>query len=323
MQKDILLEKKKNAPSGLKIFSFCLALLPILALITIIVVLVINSVPAIKLAGWNLFSASYHPDRGSYGLFPAIWGTFLVVIVTMLIAVPVSLFMAILANDFSFGFVNTIVRWILGVFSGIPPIIFAVMTPIFFNIFIWPKFAGQGLAESALLKMVNNYDILPLYGSVLLGGILLSFLVIPFMAPLIDDVIHSIPHSLKEASLALGANRWHTLTHVTLPSSLAGLVNVIMLGILTAVGEAIIVSFAIGFGPTNLPSPLFDILERIAPLTSTIAGLSANGLVRFESGSPLPHAVSSFAALLLILIAFILLGAAAYLQKKFKKRFNP
>ena len=178
MQKDVLLGKRKNSTSTIKIITFILAFIPILALAAIIMSLFLNSRVAMHTGGWGLFSTSFDPARGLYGLLPAVWGTVLVVLVAMIIAAPVSLFLAILANDFSIGFLSTIVRWTLGVLSGIPPIIFAAMAPIFFELFIWPKFAGKGLTEPVLLKMAT-YSTLPLNGSTLLGGILLSLLIIP------------------------------------------------------------------------------------------------------------------------------------------------
>jgi len=142
------------------------------------------------------------------------------------------------------------------------------------------------------------------------------------MAPLMDDAIHNVPHALKEASLSLGADRWHTLTAVTIPSALSGIGGAIELGILTALGETIIVAYAVGFMADNLPTPLFDILQRVAPLTSTIAGISAGNFTRAE-GSALQNSLSNFIALLLLVMAFVILGIATYIQRRLNKRLSP
>jgi len=323
MQKGII-GKRKSKLTGIKIITFVLAFIPIAALLAIILSLVLNSRMAIHAGGWTLFSTRFDPTeidptKRSYGLLPAVWGTCLVVLVAMIIATPVSLFLAILANDFSVGFLGTIVRWALGLLSGIPPIIFAAMAPVFFELFIWPKFAGKGLSEPVLLKMAP-YSALPLNGSTLLGGILLALLIIPFLAPLIDDAIKNVPSTFKEASFSLGANRWHTLIYVTLPSAISGISSALMLGILTAMGESVIVAFAIGFEVDKIPSPLFDILKRAAPLTSAVVGFSAGGFSPSSSG-PLLTSIGNFAGLILLLVAFIILGISTYLQSRFKKRF--
>jgi phosphate transport system permease protein len=312
------------------IFSFrtiflILALIPVLALILITINLVAGSSTAIHIMGFKLFQTTFIaspepppviPNLLHYGILPALWGTFLVVVLSIFIAFPVSLSFAILANDFSFGWMNTIIRGLIGFLSGIPPIIYAVMTSTFFLWFMWAKFAGKGLP----LEQLPPPDLLPSNAScTLLGGIMLALLIIPFMTPLLDDVIQNVPGTLKEASLALGTNRWHTLKAVTIPYALPGIISALILGILTALGEAIIVAYAIGFGSTNLPQPLFDVLERTAPLTSTIAGLSAGGLTRSQIIGPIGHSVASFMGLLLLLIAFVLLGISFYFQRKLRK----
>jgi phosphate transport system permease protein len=153
----------------------------------------------------------------------------------------------------------------------------------------------------------------------LLGGFMLSLLIIPFMSPLLDDAIQNVPHTMKEASFALGANRWHTLKSITIPYALPGIINALILGILTALGEAIIVAYTIGFGARTLPSPIFDLLQRTAPLTSTIAGLSAGGLTQSQDTGPIGLSVASLMGLLLLLAAFVLLGVSIFLQRKSRK----
>ena len=160
--------------------------------------------------------------------------------------------------------------------------------------------------------------ILPYSNSTLLGGIMLSLLIIPFLAPLIDDAIKDVPHSLKEASMSLGASRWHTLKTVTLPYALSGITSACGLGILKAMGDVVIVGMVISF-ESSLPSPLFDILKSTATLTSTGAGFSGG----FTQGAanPLRNSAANFTGLLLLVLAFIILALIPVLQKKFKKRY--
>ena len=302
-----------------------LALIPVLALVLITINLVMGSSTAIGTLGLKLFKGVFapsseappvYPNSLAYGLLPALWGTFLVVSISILIAFPVSMAFAVLSNDFSIGWINTMIRGIMGFLSGIPPIIYAVMGSTFFLWFMWPKFEGKGLPLASLPPP----NMLPSDSSCnLLGGIMLALFIIPFMTPILDDAIQNVPNTLKEASFALGANRWYTLMSVTIPYALSGIVNALILGILTAMGEAIIVAFAIGFGARTLPSPLFDLLQRTAPLTSTIAGLSAGGLTGSHETGPIGLSVASLMGLLLLLVAFALLGVSMYFQRKFKK----
>lgn len=126
-----------------------LAMVPVVVLILITINLVIGSSHAIGTLGFRLFSSQFSPspetppvfvNRLSYGLLPALWGTFMVVLIAMLFAFPVSMAFAILANDFSFGWINTLIRWIISFLSGIPPIIYAVMGSTFSSGSCGPNF---------------------------------------------------------------------------------------------------------------------------------------------------------------------------------------
>jgi len=314
---------------NIKTLFFILALVPVIALILITVNLAVGSVHAINTLGLRLFSNTFtlgveqinaNPASLHYGLLPALWGTFLVVLISVCIAFPVSLAIAILANDFSRGHLGTIIRWFIGVLSGIPPIIYALMGAVFFGWFFFPKFAGQGLSASTNPPLPLP-GMLPTDAScTLLGGLMLSLLLIPFLTPLLDDALHSVPGDLKEASLSLGANRWHTVKTITIPFALPGIISALLLGILTSLGESIIVAYCIGFTSSALPKPIFDILQRAAPLTSTIAMLAGGGFSLSTTVGPVGKSVASFAGLLLLIIAFVILGVTFYLQLKMKRR---
>lgn len=318
--------KKGNPIFNVKNLFFILAIIPVVALVLITINLIIGSIPAIKTLGPRLFSGTFilstEPATSTtrdlnYGIVPALWGTFLVVLLSMLIATPASMAIAIFCNDFSKGFVSSAIRSVLGVLSGIPPIIYAFMGSIFFLTFFWAKFAGKGLP----LEMLPPPNQLPSDAScTLLGGLMLALLIIPFMSPLLDDAMQNVPSSLKEASFSLGANRWHTLTSVTFPYALPGIAHALILGMLTALGETIIVAYTIGFVAAKLPVPLFDVLKRVAPLTSTIAVLSTGGFSGMQLIGPIGHSVANFIGLLLLVIAFAILGLSDYLQRRLKRK---
>jgi len=321
--------KIKSSIWNVRTIFLILSIIPVIALSLITLNLILGSVHAISTLGLNLFSNSFslgiepakaNPATLHYGLLPALWGTFLVILISICVAFPVSLALAILANDFSTGFLSTAIRWLIGILSGIPPVIYALMGSVFFIWFFFPKFAGQGLS-SITNPPLPSPQMLPSDAScTLLGGLMLALLLIPFITPLLDDAFQSVPATLKEASLSLGANRWYTLKSITIPNALPGIVNSLLLGILTALGEAIIVSYCIGFSTRSLPTPVFDVLQRTAPLTSIIATLAGGGFSSSKLVGPIGTSVASFAGLLLLIVAFIILGVTSYLQRKMKAR---
>ncbi len=301
-----------------------LASIPLAALLFIIINLIVNSLPAINAVGFKgLFSTQisgvFTTNQELYGIIPGIWGTVLVTFVSILIALPVSLAMAIFSSEFTLGFLGKGMRTLLGILGGIPYIIYALMGAVFVRAFILPKFADPGVQPGDLGEAWLTRGAMPEINSTLLGGILLSLFIIPFLAPLFDDAIRSVPHQLKEASLSLGANRWETLIRVILPAASSGIISASSLGILKAMGDVVIVGLAIGF-ESGLPNPLFDILERVAPLTSTGAGFVGGFLL--TAYKPIRTSAANFTGLVLLVMAFIVLVLIPVLQRRFKRRFS-
>jgi phosphate transport system permease protein len=254
---------------------------------------------------------------------PALWGTFLVILIALLLAIPASLTMAIIANETGIGWLQRGLRGILGIFSGIPPVVYALLSIVFVTTVIGPKFSGLGGPYEATAPPGMswwNVSNMPTNGSTILGGIMIALLIIPFMAPLLDDAIHNVPHDLKEASLATGASRWQTLTGITLPYAMSGIFSAISLGALKGMGDVIIIGWCVGY-ESGLPNPIYDIFEKTASLTSTAAGL-AGGFSGVSSTTGLRIPVAYFSGLLLLVMATVFMLAIQILAKTFKKKYS-
>ncbi len=318
----------KTRVNWVKIILHPLALIPVIILLYIVIALVIESVPALTKIGLgelfgSKFAGAFSTGIPVFGLLPAIWGTIMLIFIAMSIAFTVSLAMSIMSSEFPLGFLGRGIRGLLGILSGIPPIIYALSSAVFAKLFIVPNFTGASIPREQFPPAGMTWwtpGTLPVEQSILLGGILLALLVIPFIAPLFDDSIRNVPRELKEASLALGANRWYTLMHVTLPYAVSGIIPATSLGILKAMGDVMIAVWAVGFIAPELPNPIWDVFERIAPLTALGVGLNG-GWGQVKPGDTLSSSVAYFSGLLLLIAAFTILGLASFLQKKLKGRF--
>jgi phosphate transport system permease protein len=104
------------------------------------------------------------------------------------------------------------------------------------------------------------------YG-VLAGGLVLAVMVFPIIIAVAEDVIHSVPQGLREASLAVGATRWQTVRHVVLSRALPGVVAAVVLGFSRAFGETMAVLMVVG----NVPQVPRSVFDAAYPLTALIA----------------------------------------------------
>jgi len=164
------------------------------------------------------------------------------------------------------------------------------------------------------------WDLTGLSNSTLLGGMLIALLVIPFMTPLIADAMRDVSSSAREASLALGANRSYTLRKVILPLAMPGIVGAVALGTLKALGDTLIVAFAVGWSADSIPQPLLDVLERTPSLAAQSAGLIGTFETLNDSCKPAECAVGYSSALLLLLVAGVVVLFLTYVQARGRRR---
>lgn len=320
-----------------RIASLVLALFPVAALVFVVASLLVRAWPAVAelglphLFGNELASQFIRRRDPVYGLLGPIWGTLLASLVALSVALPASLSLAIVSREFRVPYLSRTIGVLMGVLSGIPPIVYALMGVFFMEIFVRPKFGGWELADnSAKAAIMGTLEysqvLLPVQmpNSTLLGGLMLGLLVIPFMAPLIEDAIKNVPEDLREGSYALGAGRWHTLTRVVLPAALPGLAAAATLGALKAVGEVTIPFFIIGSAMhvIQVPTPPWDVLERVSPLSSAGAGLMGGMSGEGEGDKVLSISVAYFAGFLLLLVAFSIMGLASVVENRLARRMR-
>ena len=191
----------------------------------------VNALPAFSdpgvLAFFDTKSISMYSAQGAvavaYGLVPALLGTVMIVGIALAIAVPVSISLALVTTEFQMGPLGRILRPVVTLMSGIPPIVYAA-SMLLLQLVMIPKFAADSTYDTfGPTKIGANPTNWPPAGvpfsagsypwesslgnSTLLGGLLVALLVIPFMTPMIADAFRNVPNSIREASLALGANR--------------------------------------------------------------------------------------------------------------------
>jgi len=188
-------------------------------------------------------------SNSKYSILPLLVSTGLVALGSMLIAVPLGILTAAFLSELAGTRLQAILKPIIEMLAAIPSVAIG---------FLGIVLVGPGIAK--LFGMQNGLNALN-------GSVLLAVMALPTIITISEDAINAIPKSHREASLALGANKWETLFRVTLPAALPGLIAAVMLGLGRALGETMTVLMATG-NSSALPS---GFLDSIRTITATIA----------------------------------------------------
>ncbi|MEL6584235.1 MAG: phosphate ABC transporter permease subunit PstC [Pseudomonadota bacterium] len=244
------------------------AVVAILTTVGIVLALVGTTLDFFANIGWNvhkfLFGIHWSPlsgvsqgqlDPDRVGAIPLFAGTFMITIIAMLVAVPVGLFAAIYLSDFASNRTRAWAKPLLEVLAGVPTVVYGFFAAITVAPFVRDTGASLGLATSS--------------SSALAAGMVMGIMIIPFISSLSDDVINSVPQSLRDGSYGLGATKAETIRQVVLPAALPGIVSAVLLGISRAVGETMIVVMAAGQGANLTWNPL----EAVTTVTVQIVML--------------------------------------------------
>jgi len=224
------------------------ALLVFALLAAILVSLVIGSELTLRKYGPGfLWSAQWDPVQENFGGLVPIYGTLVTSAIAMLIGVPVSFGIALFLTELAPAWLKRPLGTAIELLAAIPSIIYGmwglfVFAPMF-QTHVQPKLI-EALADVPGLGLLFAGP--PLGIGMLTAGLILSIMVIPFIAAVMRDVFELVPSLLKESAYALGATTWEVVWRVVLPYTKVGVVGGIMLGLGRALGETMAVTFVIG-----------------------------------------------------------------------------
>ena len=226
-----------------------LAAFTVLALLAAIIgSLIVGSLPAIHTFGLGfLTSTEWDPVNDNFGALVPIIGTLITSGIALLIAIPVSFGIAIFLTELSPNWLRRPLGIAVELLAGIPSIIYGM----------WGLFIFAPLFADHVEPWINNHiGMLPVIGAffsgppmgigILTAGIILSIMIIPFIASVMRDVFDVVPPMLKESAYGLGSTTWEVMWKVVLPYTKIGVVGGIMLGLGRALGETMAVTFVIG-----------------------------------------------------------------------------
>jgi len=241
-----------------------------------------------------LFGMEWYPtyDPPSFGIFPLIFGSLIVTILATSIAVPLGVMAAIYISEIAPQGIKEILKSVIELLAGIPSVVLG-----FFGMVVVAPWLQDTFDLPTGLNIIN-------------ASMILAIMAIPTISSLSEDALYAVPREFKEASYALGATKFETITQVIIPSALSGISTAVMLGMARVIGETMVVLMVAG-GAAAIPGSIFD---SVRPMPASIA--AEMGEAPFRSA----HYQALFAigiVLFFMTLAFNLV--ADYVSHKFRQ----
>jgi phosphate transport system permease protein len=202
---------------------------------------------------------------GKFGILPLMCGTLLVTAGAAVIALPIGLGTAVYLSEYATSQVREIVKPVLEVLAGIPSVVFGYFAVVTISPWIRDVFPSAGVF------------------SALSASIVVGFMILPMIVSLSEDVLRSVPRSLREAAYALGATKLDVTVKVVIPAAISGIVAAFLLALSRAIGETMAVTLAAGNRPNLTLNPLESIQTMTAYIVEVSQGDTPAGTVEYRS----------------------------------------
>ncbi|PIT77610.1 phosphate ABC transporter permease subunit PstC [Limnohabitans sp. B9-3] len=286
------------------------SLLVLAALLGIIISLFVNAWPTFQKFGFHfLWRIEWDIINSEFGAAIAVVGTIASAGIALLLAVPLAFGVAVFLTETCPTWLRRPLGTSIELLAAVPSIIYGM-----FGLFVFaPLFADY--VQVPLKQVLGGMPLVGfLFGGatngmgILAAGVVLAFMVLPFVAAVMRDVFEITPPILRESAYGLGCTTWEVVRKVVLPYTQKGVIGGIMLGLGRALGETMAVTFVIG-NANRMPTSLFS------PGTS-IASVLAN---EFGEAEALHFSTLFALGFLLFVITFVVLAAAKVMIMRTEK----
>lgn len=231
-----------------------------------------------------LTGTEWAPQNGRFGILPLLCGTMLVTAGAALVAVPLGLGTAIYLSEYATPIVREVVKPALEILAGIPSVVFGYLAII--------------VISPIIRDVVPNAD--PVNAAC--AAIVVGFMILPTVISLSEDVLRSVPRSLREGAYALGATKLDVTVKVVVPAAISGIIASFLLAVSRAIGETMAVTLAAGGTPRITANPFESIQTMTAYIVEKTAGENPYGTIEYRT---------IFAVGLTLFVSTMLLNLAA------------
>jgi phosphate transport system permease protein len=250
---------------GFKKATTAVALSVVALTLLLVYYMMVHAIPAIQKFGWHfLVTSAWDPVRDIFGALPFIYGTIVSSVLALLIAVPVSLGIAVYLAELAPQWIRQPLSFLIELLAAIPSVIYG----------LWGIFVLAPFLRATVQPFISHYlGFLPIFQGMFYGvgmftaGIILSIMIIPTISSVSREVILTVPFTQREAAVALGATPWETIRLSVLGYARTGILGAVILGLGRALGETMAVTMVIGNRPeisASLFAPSYTMASVIA-----------------------------------------------------------
>ncbi len=297
------MSKRKSLTGG--IFIGATALSAFLIIAVIIVLLVVIILGGKGTFSWEFLTAFPTDGMMKGGIFPAIYGTALLVLIMSVAAVPFGTITAIYLTEYASekSILAQTIRFAVRTLATVPSIIFGL-----FGLGFFIKFVGGGMDNFFLggeLKWGQP--------NILWASLTMALLTLPVVIVSVEEAIRTVPRELREASLALGATKWETIKRIVLPGSRAGIMTGTILAVSRGAGEVAPILFTgAAYYLATLPTSLSDQFMNLGYHIYIMATQSAN----VDQTLPIQFATT----MVLLMLTFMLNLTAVIIRARLRRK---
>jgi phosphate transport system permease protein len=269
---------------------------------------------AFQTFGWTFVTGKdWDVVAGKFGAFVPIYGTLVTSAIALIIAVPVSIGIALFLTDIAPRWSRGPIAIAIELLAAIPSIIYGM-----WGLFIFAPFMAAHVEPWLSDHLGNSALVGPLFSGppigigMLTAGIVLGIMVIPFISSVAREVFSAVPAPLKESAVALGSTRWEILSRVTLPYTRSAVIGAVFLGLGRALGETMAVTFVLGNA--------HDLSASLLMPSNSIAAAIANEFT--EADTDLYRSSLIALGFLLFVVTFIVLTIAKLMLARLNRQFG-
>jgi len=210
-----------------------------------------------------LWTSIWDPVAEEFGALPFIYGTLVTSLIALVVAVPLGLGSAIFLAELAPRRVSNACTFAIELLAAVPSVILGLM-----GIFLLvPAVRAVEPFLDRTLGFLPFFRGHPYGVGMLAGGLILVFMILPYITSISREVLLAVPRPLKEAMLALGATRWEVVQEVQLPYARSGILGAVFLALGRALGETMAVTMVIG----NTPKISLSLLDPSYSMAAVIA----------------------------------------------------